>query len=108
MTMLIGMALYEDESGSIYTMEVVFVTLFMVFGAMAGLISYRDAMSQELGDTAVALDSISQTFTYTLTNDPNDPGDDVTRFFNDATVLVDAPNAAPAGLDLVTPAVAEM
>ncbi|NQV27858.1 MAG: hypothetical protein HQ518_26205 [Rhodopirellula sp.] len=101
-----ALTLYDDESGSIYSIEVVFVTLLLVFGVIAGLTSYRDAIAQELGDTAVALDSIDQSYTFTLTNGPG-AADDVTRSFGDLSTLSDPINAAPAGLSLTTAATAE-
>jgi len=95
------LTLIDDEVGSLYSIEVVFVTVLLVFGAIAGLTSYRDAVSQELGDTAVALDNIDQSFSYTLTTG----GGPVVRSFTDATTLTDPVNSAPAGISLsVAPA----
>jgi len=94
------LALNDDETGSVYSAEVIFVTLLLVFGAIAGLTSYRDAISQELGDTAVALDSIDQSFNYTLTTG----GVPVVRSYSDTTTLTDPANTAPAGLSLTTAA----
>jgi hypothetical protein len=103
MTMRMVLTIYDDELGSVYSMEMVLGTLLLVFGVIAGLTSYRDAISQELGDTAVALDSIDQSFSYTLTTG----GGSVVRQFTDASTLTDAANAAPAGLSLSTAATAE-
>lgn len=102
--MRIALTLYDDEIGSVYSVEVVLITLILVFGAIAGLTSYRDAVSQELGDTAVALENIDQSFSYTLTNG----GVPVVRSFTDtATTLTDPVNAAPAGMSLTTAATGE-
>lgn len=103
MTMRLGLTFYDDELGSVYSTEMVLGTVLLVFGVIAGLTSYRDAISQELGDTAVALDNIDQSFSYTLTTG----GGSVVRQFTDTTTLTDAAIAAPAGLDLETPATAE-
>lgn len=101
--MRMALTFYDDETGSVYSVEVVLVTLLLVFGGIAGLTSYRDALTQELGDTAVALDSIDQSFSYTLTTG----GGPVVRSFVDATTLTDPVNAAPAGISLTTPATGE-
>lgn len=99
------MSLHDDEVGSIYTMEVVFTTLLLVLGAIAGLTSYRDAISQELGDSSVALENIDQTYSYDL----RDGGGAViaTSMYTDSTTLVDPAGAPPAGLSITTPATAE-
>lgn len=98
------LSLYDDETGSMYTMEVIFVTLILVFGSIAGLTSYRHGVVQELGDTAVAIDSIDQSFSYDLVTAG---GGTVTRSFTDATTLTDPVNDAPAGLSLTTAPTAE-
>jgi hypothetical protein len=105
MTMGMILTFYDDELGSVYSTEMVLATVLLVFGVIAGLTSYRDAISQELGDTAVALDSLDQSFSYTITTTTG--GGAVVRSFSDATVLTDLANTAPAGLDLETPATAE-
>jgi len=103
MTMQTALTLFSDEQGSLYSIEVVFVTLLLVFGVIAGLTSYRDAIAQELGDTAVALDHVDQSFSYTLVTG----GGPVVRQFVDSPTLSDPVNAAPAGLSLTTAATAE-
>ena len=103
MTMWMVLALYDDELGSVYSTEMVLATVLLVFGVIAGLTSYRDAVSQELGDTAVALDNLDQSFSYTITTG----GGPVVRSFSDATTPTDLANTAPAGLDLETPATGE-
>jgi hypothetical protein len=103
-TMKYIMSLHDDEVGSVYTMEVVFSTLLLVFGMLAGLTSYRDGVAQELGDTAVAIESIDQSFTYDLVTAG---GGTVTRTFSDTTTLTDPAGAPPAGLSITTPASSE-
>lgn len=103
-TMNYVLSLYDDEVGSLYTMEVIFVSLLLVFGAIAGLTSYRDGVVQELGDTAVAISSVDQSFSYDLVAAG---GGTVTRSFTDTNTLTDPANTAPAGISLTTPAVAE-
>jgi hypothetical protein len=100
-----SIALYQDEAGSIYSMELVLTTLIVVFGVIAGFASYRDAIAQELGDTAVALENIDQSYSYVLRD-----GAGVviaTRTFADSTTLVDLSGEAPAGLVLTTAATGE-
>jgi hypothetical protein len=99
------LSLYDDEVGSLYTVEVIFVSLLLVFGAIAGLTSYRDGVVQELGDTAVAIRHLDQSFSYDLTTG----GGTVTRSFTDTNIntLTDPAGAAPAGLSLTTSPTAE-
>lgn len=97
------LSLYDDEVGSLYTMEVIFVSLLLVFGVIAGLTSYRDGVVQELGDTSVAISSIDQSFSYDLTTG----GGMVTRSFTDTNTLADPLDAPPAGLSITTAATGE-
>jgi len=99
------LAIWSDESGSVYTLEMVLCTLLLVFGLLGGFTAYRNAVAQELGDTAVALDNLDQSYSYDLVVAG---GGTVTRQFVDASTLTDPANAAPAGISLSTPAVAEM
>lgn len=108
------MSLHDDEVGSIYTMDVVFTTLLLVLGAIAGLTSYRDAISQELGDTSVALQNIDQSFSYQLNGadglvlrDQNNVVIGIRMYMDPATTLLDPVGAPPAGLSITTPATAE-
>jgi hypothetical protein len=100
------LSFYDDEVGSLYTMEVIFVSLLLVFGAIAGLTSYRDGVVQELGDTSVAISRINQSFSYDLIVAG---GGTVTRSFTDTgtATLTDPAGTAPAGLSLTTAATAE-
>ena len=101
-----SMSLYRDEAGSVYSMELVLSTLIVAFGVIAGLTSYRDAISQELGDTSVALENIDQSFSYDLRDGAG--AVIATRMYADpATTLVDGAGAAPAGLSLTTAATSE-
>lgn len=102
MTMWTLLTLYDDEFGSVYSTEMVLTTVLLVFGGIAGLTSYRDAISQELGDTAVALDAIDQSFSYTITTGVGP----VVRSYSDTrtypVLTADPVNTAPAGIDLET------
>ncbi len=98
------LTIYNDECGSVYSMEIVLCTLLLVFGLLAGFTAYRSAVAQELGDIAVALDEIDQSFNYDLVVAG---GGTVTRQFVDATTLTDPAGAPPAGLSLTTAAVPE-
>jgi len=107
MTMWMLLTLYDDELGSVYSTEMILTTVLVVFGGIAGLTSYRDAISQELGDTAVALDAIDQSFSYTITTGagPVLRSNSDTRTF--PAVTADQANTAPAGIDLAVAATGE-
>jgi len=98
------LTIWNDECGSVYSMEIILCTLVLVFGLLAGFTAYRNAVAQELGDISVALDEIDQSFNYDLVVAG---GGTVTRQFVDATTLTDPVGAPPAGLSLTTAAVPE-
>ncbi len=79
--------LAADECGLIASLETLLLTVVMAMGLIAGLASLNSGVVQEIADTAVALDHIDQTYTFTVTTDPM--------------------NAPPAGLTLDDAPVAE-
>jgi hypothetical protein len=97
--------LYADESGVAVSTEIVLLMMILVFGVIAGNVSLRDAVNQEAADTGLAINNLSQSYSYagntivgvgTVAGSVFDDNSDI----NDG---VDTAGAAPAGLSLVTP-----
>jgi hypothetical protein len=74
--------------------EILLVTVFLSVGVLAGLATYRDAFVQELGDVAVALNHIDQSYEYTVQGTTS-TYDDI-----DAASLDDPAGQEPAGLSV--------
>ena len=78
------------------------------FGCLVGLVILRDAIVQQFGDVAVALDHADQSFSYTIQiNNDGIPGFDVTlasSYTDPGTPLTDAAGSPPACLDLTNAA----
>ena len=70
-------SLWNDESGAILSMELILLATIVVVGALVGLATYRDAMVQELGDSAASIASLNQTFSYDEVSQSGSFGDGV-------------------------------
>jgi Flp pilus assembly pilin Flp len=82
----------RDTSGVVVAIDQVLLTTIMSIGVLAGLTAYRDSLVQEMGDVAVALDHLDQTYTYTVNG--------VTSQYNDTITLTDPAGAPPAGISV--------
>lgn len=78
------------------TIEQIILTAMMSVGLLAGLVAYRDSYVQELGDVAVALDHLDQTYTYTING--------VTSSYTDTVTLADPVGLPPAGISVTAAA----
>jgi len=56
--------LWADEAGFVISAELVLVATILVLGMIVGLTEVRNQVVQELGDVAVAIGRVSQTYTY--------------------------------------------
>lgn len=54
--------LYRDERGAVLSIEMVMMATIVIIGLLAGLSAYRDALVQELGDSAAGVASLQQSF----------------------------------------------
>ncbi len=54
----------SDERGSLVSIELIIVATIVLIGSIAGLVSLRDAVNQELGDTAASLSRLNHTYYY--------------------------------------------
>ncbi|NQV27860.1 MAG: hypothetical protein HQ518_26215 [Rhodopirellula sp.] len=101
--------LWQDEAGVIVSTEIILIMMILVFGMIAGLVSFRDAVTQELADTGLMVNTLNQS--YSFSGNTNTSGalnaQTPASVFTDETDLNDTnPQATgvPEGISLVTPA----
>jgi Flp pilus assembly pilin Flp len=105
---LIGVAalfvkLWKDEAGFIHASNYILITTIIGIGAVAGLTSLRDSVTQQFGDLALGLENLDQSYTINCTI-----GTVVKQFgFMDNDAGDDVANQAPAGIQLNQPATPE-
>jgi hypothetical protein len=58
------MKLWNDEAGFIVSAELVLIATILVLGMIVGLVSVRDQVVQELGDIALAIGVINQSYSF--------------------------------------------
>ena len=103
--------LWLDEAGVIVSSEIILIMIILVFGMIAGLVSLRDQVNQELADTGSMVGSLNQEYSFTGNQNtagtvnaatPGSINVDVT----DVNDTINAAGTAPTGIDLVTPTAA--
>jgi hypothetical protein len=57
--------LWRDESGIVNSMDLILISTILVLGMIVGLVSLRNQVVQELSDTANAVGSLNQSYSYT-------------------------------------------
>ena len=55
---------WNDEAGFIVSAELVLIATILVLGMIVGLVSVRDQVVQELGDIALAIGVINQSYSF--------------------------------------------
>jgi hypothetical protein len=91
--------LWTNECGFVNAAAYMFVVTILLIGMVAGLTSFRDQLVQELGDLAVGLENIDQSYSFEINGtiseyeDPDGPED----------VACDP----PGGISLMQPPTAE-
>jgi hypothetical protein len=96
-------ALWDDESGLLGSSDYILMATIVVIGAVCGLATMRDAVVQNLGDIAIALATVDQSYTvnYTLSS-----GTVVNFGFVDpapGATLQDLPGEPPYNIDICDP-----
>ena len=56
--------LWDDQSGAVVSAELVIVATILVLGMIVGLTTVRDQVVQELGDLAIAVASLNQSYSF--------------------------------------------
>ena len=85
---------WSDEAGFIVSAELVLIATILVLGMIVGLVSVRDQVVQELGDVALAIGQINQSYSFSgITGHTSSTEGSQLR---DTTDVCDAPGE-PAG-----------
>lgn len=74
--------------------DLILINSIVVIGMVAGLSTFRDQMVQFFGDTAVALESLDQSYSYTV-------GASMSMYADPPPTVSDPNLAPPAGIDFV-------
>ena len=56
--------IWKDEAGFVVSTELVLIATILVIGLIVGLTTVRDQVVQELGDLAMAIGNVNQSYTY--------------------------------------------
>jgi hypothetical protein len=119
--------LWGDESGFIVSTDLILISSILVIGLLVGLVSVRDQIVQELGDMAVAVGNLNQSYSFaghnvTLMLNEGDPDEQIYVFtvagssFADASDFgengsdeanTDPPGQEPAGIEVSIGATSE-
>ncbi len=97
--MRIARQFWNDEGGSVSPIATILIITMLVLGIIPGLVTFRDQVVQKFGDTAVALESLDQSYSFTVNG--------VDSEYVDTNPVIDPVGDAPAGLDLTIPATGE-
>ena len=97
--------LRSDERGFASALSLIFVTTIVCLGALVGVSVVRNQIVQELGDVAVALDNIDQSFSYEIIVDGEVCWS--AEYIDDPATLMDDAGDSPAGLSLSAPPAGE-
>lgn len=81
---------WNDEAGVIISSELILVLTILVIGLIAGMVTLRDAVTLELGDTAAAIGFLEQDYTFLGTTNGAVTATTNGSQFNDDTDLGDA------------------
>lgn len=92
--------LWSDECGVVQPAQMILLFSVLTIGTIVALATLRDQVIQSFGDTAVALESLNQSYSFTV------PG--ATSVFVDTNPLTEPVDAEPAGIDLTNAAGEEM
>ncbi|MFK7777713.1 MAG: hypothetical protein QM501_06275 [Gimesia sp.] len=97
--MQIARKFWNDQGGSVSAFSTVLMITILVIGIIPGVATLRDHIVQNFGDLAVALESIDQSYSFSVNG--------VTSEYVDSISVTDVSGDAPAGLDLTIPATGE-
>ncbi len=100
------MNFWRDDRGGAEFISLILITAVVAMGGIVGLAQIRDQVVQEFGDSAVALDNLDQSFSYTVSLDTDNNNATplvivaTATYVDDAATLLDPAGAAPACLIL--------
>ena len=102
--------LWQDQDGFVVSTELILIATILVIGMIVGLATARNAVVQELGDVAMAVGSINQSFQYTGVASRDDLSQTAGSTFLDQTDFCDGEDVAtdePAGISVQMDALGE-
>ncbi len=105
--------IWKDEAGFVVSTELVLIATILVIGMVVGLATVRNAVVQELGDVAMAIGNINQSYTYTGVQGRNNSSATAGSAFQDELDFCDQVNgddlvnAPPAGISVLQTAMDE-
>ena len=67
------LSIIDDQSGLILSVELVLLSVVVVFGVITGLVAVRDSIVSEISDVAGAIQDLNQSFAWTGTNSDGSP-----------------------------------
>jgi hypothetical protein len=85
--------LWNDQAGSVAPATYVLLVTILCIGLIPGLSSFRNALVQEMGDLAVSLETLDQSYSFTL-------GTTTSQYTDPTTTLTDPAGGAPAGISV--------
>ncbi|MFP6614735.1 MAG: hypothetical protein VB835_20670 [Pirellulales bacterium] len=100
---------WNDTNGYICTTDLILISAILVIGAMVGLVTLRDQVTQEFGDLAVAIGNLNQSYSFSGAtvggftvegSDFVDMSDDCEVGVGEGTAGSDPAGAAPACIDI--------
>ncbi len=81
--------IWKDEAGFVVSTELVLIATILVIGMVVGLATVRNAVVQELGDVAMAIGNINQSYQYTGVTGRANSSATAGSFFTDNTDFCD-------------------
>ncbi len=105
--------LWKDQDGFVVSTELVLVATILVIGMVVGLATVRNAVVQELGDVAMAIGNINQSYQYSgvmgRENSSQTAGSEFVDNFDfcDQVAGDDPVDEEPAGISVRVPPVDE-
>ena len=92
----------RQRRGNAAFISLIFLVVLVAIGAIVGAVALRDQIVQELGDVSVGLDTLDQSYSYSIAVDSDADGTvDYTlaaAYADPAPTLFDPPGAPPADI----------
>jgi len=90
--MQVAIRFFRDDAGEMAATDLILINSIVCLGMIVGLASFRDQVVQYYGDAALALESLNQSYSFTVGT--------VTSKYNDVVTVSD-PGGFPACIELV-------
>lgn len=89
--------LWRDTRGTSSVVSLVLLTTIITIGIVAGMVTLRDQIVQQFGDLSVALESLDQSYSFSVIT----PNATVTsQYVDTSSGLTDPDGLEPAGLNV--------